>query len=396
VNVDDAHIGRRVREIRTWRGLSLTATAGLAGITHSYLSMIERGQRPVNKRSLLEALANALRVSPDRLTGKPYAPSDEASKKLPAAISELSDVLSGWRVGEIPDGPGRSWPEIQADLELLNGTLFPTSDYIAQAAMLPSLIRDLLTATTNPDTRHIAMVGLFDAYHAATYVAHDLGFPGLPMLAVERMRHAAEELGDGQLCALASWARAQILNGSDRVRQYDLASTVADDQAGPLEVRGMANLTAALACAAQRQDELTETHLTEAASIAEQIGMDVSPRVPSLNFGRTNVGIWRVALAVELGQGARVLEIASTVRLENVSRARQAAFWIDYGRGLLTERKHHERGLGALMKAEQLAPQQVRNNVFAREVVGDLLRAARREAGGRDLRGLAYRMGIAP
>jgi hypothetical protein len=158
----------------------------------------------------------------------------------------------------------------------------------------------------------------------------------------------------------------------------------------------MANLTAALACAAQRQDELTETHLTEAASIAEQIGMDVSPRVPSLNFGRTNVGIWRVALAVELGQGARVLEIASTVRLENVSRARQAAFWIDYGRGLLTERKHHERGLGALMKAEQLAPQQVRNNVFAREVVGDLLRAARREAGGRDLRGLAYRMGIAP
>jgi transcriptional regulator with XRE-family HTH domain len=46
--------------------MSLKATAELAGITESYLSRIERNQRPVNSRSLLEAIAAALRVAPSR------------------------------------------------------------------------------------------------------------------------------------------------------------------------------------------------------------------------------------------------------------------------------------------------------------------------------------------
>jgi hypothetical protein len=46
------------------------------------------------------------------------------------------------------------------------------------------------------------------------------------------------------------------------------------------------------------------------------------------------------------------------------------------------------------MRAEQLAPQRVHTDVFTREAVSDLLRRARRDAIGRELRGLAYRMGI--
>src|SRR5882724_351667 len=53
-------------------------------------------------------------------------------------------------------------------------------------------------------------------------------------------------------------------------------------------------------------------------------------------------------------------------------------------------------GVRALTMAEQIAPQLVRNNVFVREAVSDLVQRARRDAGGRDLRGLAYRMGVAP
>jgi hypothetical protein len=49
-----------------------------------------------------------------------------------------------------------------------------------------------------------------------------------------------------------------------------------------------------------------------------------------------------------------------------------------------------------LLRAETLAPQLVRNNVFVRESVADLLAKARRDAGGRELRGLAWRLGIAP
>jgi transcriptional regulator with XRE-family HTH domain len=53
----DAGIGRRLRQIRLWRGLSLRVAADLAGLSASHLSRIERGERPVDRRSTLEAYA---------------------------------------------------------------------------------------------------------------------------------------------------------------------------------------------------------------------------------------------------------------------------------------------------------------------------------------------------
>jgi transcriptional regulator with XRE-family HTH domain len=75
--------------------------------------------------------------------------------------------------------------------------------------------------------------------------------------------------------------------------------------------------------------------------------------------------------------------------------SRQSVYWADLGRGLVTERRTRDQGVQALIHAEQLAPQDIRNNPFVRETVADLLRQARRDAGGRELRGLAWRMGVA-
>ncbi|MGH8603468.1 MAG: helix-turn-helix domain-containing protein, partial [Gammaproteobacteria bacterium] len=50
-------IGARLRMIRRRRGLGQTVTAGLAGISKPYLSMLERGERGFNRRGLLEDLA---------------------------------------------------------------------------------------------------------------------------------------------------------------------------------------------------------------------------------------------------------------------------------------------------------------------------------------------------
>jgi transcriptional regulator with XRE-family HTH domain len=398
MDIEDQHIGRKLREIRHWRQLSLTATADLSGISIGHLSRIERGERPVTKRSTLEALAQALKVSPAELTGKPYAPSDKASVESHAAMAAIADALTGWWVGEVPDTPTRPWPDVRADLDRLNSTLRPNSDYAAQAELLPGLIRELLQAAAEPDTQRDAALGLLTAYHAAANVAGRLGFSGLPALAVERMQRVAEYLDDPVWCALTQWARAHALSGNNRARQYQLAVAAADDPAARPEVRGMANLTAALAAATQNRGDVAQTHLQEAAAVAEMIEADVSPWAGNamMQFGRTNVGIWRVAIGVELGQGAKVEEIASTVRPETITRSRQAAFWVDYGRGLLTERKTRERGFSALLRAETLAGQQVRNNAFVRETVSTLFAAARRDAGGRELRGLAWRMGLAP
>jgi hypothetical protein len=65
-------------------------------------------------------------------------------------------------------------------------------------------------------------------------------------------------------------------------------------------------------------------------------------------------------------------------------------------RTLIAAKKTREKGVRVLLYADQLAPQLIHHDVFAREAVADLLRQARREAGGRELRGLAWRRGVTP
>jgi len=87
VDVDDARtIGRRLREIRHWRRKSLRVVGELAGISESHLSRIERGDRPVDRCSLLEALAAALEVAPAELTGAHELVSIEGGGETHAAV----------------------------------------------------------------------------------------------------------------------------------------------------------------------------------------------------------------------------------------------------------------------------------------------------------------------
>ncbi|MCA1655831.1 MAG: helix-turn-helix domain-containing protein [Pseudonocardiaceae bacterium] len=403
MDIEHAQIGRRVRELRKWRKMDQAAVAGLAGMSASYLSRIERGERPVTKRLVLERIANALRVSPVELTGEAEPTTGDGTTRTHTTMATLGDLLGGWWVGEVPDGAGRPLPEVLDALNAFHAarnSSGPRSagDYPTQVATLAPLIRDLLAAAADPRLRRDALAPLLTAYHVAGSIAARLRIPGMPSLAADRMRQVAAELDDPVWDAVSQWGRAHFLSGTNRGRQYELAVAVADQApTDRVETRGMANLTAALAAAAQGHADVAETHLAEAADVAELIESETSPW-PSgvMQFGRTNVGIFRVAIGVELGHGPRVSEYASTVRTESISRGRQASFWIDYGRGMLAERKTRGRGVAALVHAEQLAPQQVRSNVWAREAVSDLLSTELRAAGGRELRGLAWRMGIAP
>ncbi|MGH3802875.1 MAG: helix-turn-helix domain-containing protein, partial [Pseudonocardiaceae bacterium] len=114
-----------------------------------------------------------------------------------------------------------------------------------------------------------------------------------------------------------------------------------------------------------------------------------------LNFGPRNVGVWRVTLALELGEPGRVVELARDVEVAAIpSAGRQATFYGDVGRGLATIRGREAQAVEALRRAEILAPQRIRAIPFVRETVSDLMRRARRDSVGRELRGLAYRMGL--
>ena len=65
---DDARtIGARVRQIRSARNKSLRVVAGLAGMSESKLSQIERGERALDSLSEILALADVLKVAPSEI-----------------------------------------------------------------------------------------------------------------------------------------------------------------------------------------------------------------------------------------------------------------------------------------------------------------------------------------
>jgi transcriptional regulator with XRE-family HTH domain len=141
VDTTNGRVGNRIRQIRHARGKSLSVIAGLAGISTPYLSMIERGQRALDRRSLIVALADALEVAPSEIIGTAVAtPGElEEDRSLNAVRLALLSVGMGEPRGEIQpvEALGQRATEIliaQRDC-----------DYSLVGTKLPALIRDLHT-----------------------------------------------------------------------------------------------------------------------------------------------------------------------------------------------------------------------------------------------------------
>lgn len=399
----EQYIGQRLREIRKWRGLSLQAVADLSGgqISVGHLSRIERGIRPVTKRATLETLAQVLRVSPEELTGTPYAPVDPMSSEAHAALAAVETALDAFDLGVAPDVTPRPWPELAAAVRDLYEGKWAEADFAAQGVVLPRLLAELhATYVQQPEHRRDALAGLIYAYRSVAGVCKFLGARALPPLAALRAQLCAEELDSPEWIGFAAFIRG-FAGSLSQPHQYDqavrAAERVQNDLNGPksIQVAGALHLNAALVSAARGEPDRTRDHLAEAIELAGRLpgGRE---NFGYLHFGPEHVPVWRVSLGIELGEGAKVAEYVRVLPETFPGKARQAAFYADLGRGLVTERRTRERGIRALVQADKIAPQLIRNNPFVRESVTNLLTTARPDAGGRELRGLAYRMGLAP
>ncbi|HYZ08364.1 MAG TPA: helix-turn-helix transcriptional regulator [Pseudonocardiaceae bacterium] len=394
-------IGRRLREVRYWRRKSLRAVAELAGLSESYLSRLERGERPVERRSTLEALAAALEVAPGELTGSHKLVVGEGMGEVHAAVVALRVALADNSLDDPADDVARPWPELAADLHRVNNDLRPRADHAALGLVLPDLIADLqATAAVDPDHRNDALVGLLDVYAAAVVALKHLGESDLAAVAALHARAVADEVGSPAHTALAEWVRALAVSSPARERSLTQANRAAErvqpvvgSDGAAAEMYGMLHLMCALNAAALNRYGESADHEAEAADVAARVGTGTN--FGHTCFGEPNYRFWQVTLAVERGEGGKVAEIARDVDPTAVaSPSRRAGFYTDLGRGLATDRGRCGDAVAALRTAEQLAPQRVRANPYVRETVTDLLRRARRDAEGRELRGLAYRMGV--
>ena len=157
----------------------------------------------------------------------------------------------------------------------------------------------------------------------------------------------------------------------------------------------MLELTAALSAAVVQDGTRAADWLHEADRLAERV-----PDIPDeswMAFSATNVGIWRVAVSVERGySGTAVLRLAEKVDESKLAgrQGRRAAFLADVGRGLAREPQMQRDAIRWLRRAEDTAPQWIRNSPAVRGAVTYLLNRATTAAGGPELRGMAARMGV--
>lgn len=271
-------------------------------------------------------------------------------------------------------------------------------------AALPGLIRDLhasiATGRDVPALLELAVV-VHVHVHVTSMWLRDAGASlDLRWQAATLARDTAREHGDTTSLGVAAFgsANALLAAGAFDLAQAELdAMTLPPTKPDTAGLVGMITMTRALVAAADSRPADVAAPMEAAAELAEGAGEPGEDNdYLGFGFGPTNVGLWNMALALEADEPDRAVSLAEGVHPERHPFAtRQAAYWIDYGRALANLPRRRGDAIVALRTAERIFPTRVYRNPFARETVTELLGRTRREAGGRELRGLAYRMGIA-
>ena len=116
--VDTLTIGRRIRQLRTARGMTLDDLAGAVGRAPSQMSMIENGRREA-KLTLLQAIARALECKLDQiLDAEPL----DARASLEISVERAMRGPTFQALGIEPFRVGRSIPdEVLAAMLTLQG-----------------------------------------------------------------------------------------------------------------------------------------------------------------------------------------------------------------------------------------------------------------------------------
>jgi transcriptional regulator with XRE-family HTH domain len=371
---ENLFIGAQVAYWRKRRGKSQRVLAGLAGMSQPYLSQIENGLRPVDRRATLIALANALQVSVADLTGKPGDPTDPAKALAASHVPDIREALIRREVGEIGVPVGDVEEAMKAGGDY---------NFTRLAPMLPGLLIGL----RGPDLVQIA--------HITSYTLRDLGYPDLARDAGRLAITEAYDHGAPEWVGIAEFIRILTMPPEMPGAPMRLAQRVADQiqpHTGDPAVRqayGMLHLTAGLRAAVGGDRDAAMDHLGEAREAADSMGEPVNLGLARFAFGPTNVGFWSVAMHLELSEPEKALEAARNVHPELVPLAnRQGPFYSDLGTALAQVGHDHE-AIAAFLRSEAAGPQWFRLRPTVKDTVGSIIRRTKRNSVTKPMRAAA-------
>lgn len=396
-------IGGNVRHYRKARGKSQAVIAGLAGIETDYLAQIERGHRTPTIK-VLHRIARALEVPTSALLGEPEPVRDAAGHPAIDAVYRAMTVPM-----PTPADSFLSLDALRARVEqawmLWQGSKTRYTDVVV---VLPELIEDVEAATARcgapgeADERREAAQIAADLYFLVRTFCKRAGRVDLSLLAADRSLRFARDGEDALRVAAAHWNMGHALL-ADGAPEHALAVALAaseeidivarrdgDDEAvalyGALQLVAVTAASRVPGQAWSARDRLRDHALP--ASRCSGGG-----NVLWTAFSELNVNLHAFNLELEDGQLAEALRIADQLDpSSSPSIERRLTFLLDLARAS-DQRRDDAAVLLYLLEAEREAPEDLRYNVLARDLVRSLAKRARPTMAPQ-IGGLASRIGL--
>ncbi|MEV4846581.1 helix-turn-helix transcriptional regulator [Micromonospora matsumotoense] len=381
---DEQPVGRRVARWRVRRRMTQQMLADRLGKSKSWVDKVERGVRALDRYSVIQEIAEVLRVDPAVLLGTRLPSSGRAGgldgvdgvDGLRAALARYDLTAAAVSSAELQRHVAHAWLTYQH------------AHYAQVVRALPELLDAARSRhATAPEG---AVELLVQTYRIASAVLVKLGEADLGWLAADRAMAVAGD--DPELAGTAAVAVGQALRALGRGR-LALAVTVAaarriaprpvrDAPAGRQALCGTLLLQAALAAAehgdTRRADELID--LT--AGIATRVGGGDDPH--RICFGPVAVELARVVAAIEVGDGGEaVYRHEQVVRRDDwllLPAEYRAAYLVDAARAYLQVGDLFGAGR-VLVDADGIAPAEVRCRPVARTVIAEIARGRPTVAG---------------
>jgi tetratricopeptide (TPR) repeat protein len=408
------HIGRVFRAYRNHpRHLSLYGKAlnqellgRWLGLTQAQVSKLENG-RPEQNLRLLQNYAKILhlpedmlwfdfpgqsRLNPPRMLERAESsrfdrlPQTSVASNMSPAIAELCSVLTdyGFNAGQFSSRQSGE-PVLIRDLEhdlKIAFDAYQQSRFATSASRISTLLADaqLAVAACQEADRPKVTRLLALSYQAAASVLGKAGELDMAWIAAERGMNAAEAADSpavrGSLIRSVAFTLLSAGRFQPAMRLVEsgaayLESEIAGDST-TISVYGMLFLAGSMAAARFGDSRRTADYLNEANNAAQRLGKDANHLWTA--FGPTNVAIHRVNTAAELGDIQTVLDSGLTLNTDAVPHERRARYLLDVARAYSLV-GNRDDALGALIAAERIAPEQIRQHYLSRKVALTLIRS---------------------
>ncbi|WP_330232233.1 helix-turn-helix domain-containing protein [Nocardia sp. NBC_00508] len=401
---ENAPIGKRIRWHRERAGMSRPVLAGLVGRSAEWLKAVESGRLQGPRLPMLLRIARALELEDlSALTADEHAvPVSVFAGERHAALTDVQMALSDYRIAAPSGSAGTE--HLAMRLQQAWHVRHASPDHRTQLGLLlPGLIRDAQNAARAPgDARRAARRVLSGVYQLADFFVAYQPAPELVWLVADRALSAGYEADDPYMIACGAWSMVQALRDSGRWDEgialaHNALTQIApylDRDDIPDDWRGITGaLQAELAYVHARRGRYGDAwaHWEAASRIARSLGpayrhVQTSFSIPVMQAHATTLG-------VELRRPGEALRAAGAFEADRIASVpRRSRHFIEVARAHY-QRDEFVAALALLNKSEQTAPETIRYNGYAREILHTLQK--RPPSGMRDdVQDLCDRVGL--